>query len=132
MAISPTKLPLIPSAPLTVTATPTAAMSGHRVVRADGMYGRVRLADNRNIEDSLAVMGISCNAASPSDKATIQYYGELIEPSWNWVANAPIYCGQEGQLTQIPPTHGFILIVGIAVSTTSMMIGIKQPILLTI
>lgn len=104
-------------------------ISGHKVV-ITGLNNKIEYADNTIISTSYLVLGISQNAAIIGDPVSVKYTGEIIEPSWNWIPNLPIYCGTNGNLTQMIPTVGFILLMGIATTSNSMIVSIKQPIIL--
>lgn len=104
-------------------------LGGHRAVcAAFSLY--VRYADHNSLPDATAVIGITLNAAADNDLINVATSGEIIEPSWSWAEGLPIFVGANGALTQVPPTSGFQLIVGVATSPTSILVGIKQPIIL--
>ncbi|MNN66506.1 hypothetical protein D3C81_1820880 [compost metagenome] len=112
-----------------VTFLAQGAVGGHRVTRA-AFAGHARYADSSTVADATAVLGISLNAADDGAPVNVASSGEIIEPSWAWIEDAPIFVGGMGLLTQNPPTSGFQLVVGVATSPTSMLVGIKQPIIL--
>jgi hypothetical protein len=103
------------------------AIGGHRAVRAFGGYAIY--ADNQFLADANLVLGISTGAAMLREPVTIQTAGLLTEPTWAWEPDAPVFVSQGGTLTQSPPTSGFSLIVGVAVTTTQIHIGAKSPII---
>lgn len=104
------------------------ALSGHRVVKATDQ-GAV-YASSSNVDDARSVVGISVEAAAPEQLIKIQTDGELSEPSWNWTIGMPIFNGVDGLLTQVAPSVGYILVVGIAIETSTILISIKQPLVL--
>lgn len=103
------------------------ALSGHRVICSNGA-NQARYASSDTLSVANAVLGISLNAALISAPVAIQFAGTLIEPSWAWTPNMPVYCGIDGVLTQTPPSAGFVLVVGVAIAATALAISIKQPI----
>lgn len=105
------------------------ALGGHRVVRAS-FNGRARYADSTLLADAVNVLGITQSAAAPGAATYIIFSGEIIEPSWAWVTDLPIFLSTNGGLTQVAPTTGFQLIVGVATAPTSMQVGIRSPIIL--
>lgn len=111
------------------TYTADGALSGHRVVRASGA-GAVAYADSANVAHATTVLGITTGAAADGDPVTIQAGGPISEPSWAWTPDQPVYCGGNGQLTQVAPVAGFVLVVGVAVSATEIFVGIKQAIVI--
>jgi hypothetical protein len=115
--------------PRFITLTAQYAVSGHRVVAASfsgvGIY-----ADASTPSLASSVLGITTGATEIGGAMAVQCDGEMVEPSWTWEQNKPIFCGPNGVLTQTAPTSGFSLVVGIATSPTSIVVSVKQPILL--
>lgn len=103
------------------------AISGHRVMRCTSS-GKVSYADSGTPSHAHSVIGISTNAAADNETVNVQFSGEVTEPSWNWTPNLPVFNGANGYLTQTPPTTGYSLIVGFALTSTKIVVGIKQPI----
>lgn len=102
-------------------------ISGQRVVRPT-TAGKVGYADSGTPTHANIVLGITTGAAGDSAPVSVQTGGTLNEPTWAWAPEQPVFCGINGALTQTPPTAGFCLIVGIATSSTSITVGVKQPI----
>lgn len=104
-------------------------ISGHRAVTilADGL---VYYADHDTLDDIPNVMGISMNAAVEGDPVDILVFGEMIEPSWSWTERRAIFLGSAGHLTQAPPTTGFLMEVGFAVTPQKIMVELKPAIVL--
>ena len=112
-----------------VTFLASGAIGGHRVVRA--MFARhAQYADHNDVAGASSILGITLHAAEAEAPINVAATGEIFEPSWAWVVDAPIFVGVAGVLTQAPPSTGFQLVVGVATSPTSMLVGIKQPIIL--
>lgn len=104
-------------------------IGGHRVVRAV-FPSSARYASNTTLSDAPNVVGLTLGAVSSGTITKVVTSGGIIEPSWAWVEGLPIFVGVLGNLTQIPPTTGFQLIVGVATSPTSIFVSIRQPIIL--
>lgn len=104
-------------------------ISGHRVVRVSG-NDTVDYADKDSLSDINKVIGVTLGASAQNDPINIQTNGEIEDVSFNWNINLPIYLGNNGYLTQVLPTTGFLLQVAIPVSNTKINVSIKQPILL--
>lgn len=96
------------------------ALSGHRAVYVgdDGLAWYASKAS----ASAVRVAGITTGAASLGAAATIQPEGLLTEPSWTWSGNTPVWLGTAGQLTQSPPTTGYLVQIGVAVGPTSLLI----------
>jgi len=110
-----------------VTRTAGEALGGHRVVR-QYLDGAVYYASNTSDSHKHAVLGITVGAVESGNTATVQTYGELLEPSWTWTPGLPIFLTTNGQLSQTAPSSGFVLIIGTAQTATQVFINIKQPI----
>lgn len=104
-----------------------AALGGHRAVLVDAL-GTAIYADKDTPAHYACVIGITQGAATIGASVAIQTYGEITEGSWTWTPLLPIYLGVNGTLTQTPPTTGFQLILGFAISTTKIFIDIKEAI----
>lgn len=104
-------------------------ISGHKAVAAYFNHSVIQASsDDTSIANS--VLGISVNAAIDAAPVTVISSGEIIEPTWNWIPDMPIFVGRDGKLTQTPPSEGFQLIIAVATSQQSIAVGIKQPIIL--
>lgn len=96
------------------------AISGHRAVRFDAA-GAVWLADKDSAALAPLTAGISEGAAILGAQVAVRMLGTLVEPSWSWSAG-PVWLGDDGQLTQTPPTTGALVQVGVPVSSTVLRI----------
>lgn len=101
----------------------------HHVVLV-GSNGKAQYASSSNQLHAGRALGVTLNSASADGALTVRRSGAIIDSSFNWIAEQPIYCGLDGVLTQTVPTSGFIQIVGVAETTTSMNVEIETPILL--
>lgn len=103
-------------------------LSGHRVLKItpDG----ADYASSAIIADAASVIGISVDAADAGQPIKIQTAGELSEPSWAWTVGQPVYNGVDGVLTQVGASAGYSLVVGVAIEATSILVAMKQPIVL--
>jgi hypothetical protein len=116
-------------APSTIDLVADGAISGHRVVRPTAP-GEVGYADSGTIAHANGVLGLTINAAIDGDTVRVQTAGRLTEPTWAWTIGLPVFLGAAGNLTQTPPAAGFQLVVAVAVAADTLVIGIKQPIVL--
>lgn len=102
-------------------------LGGHRAVLVD-VSGSAIYADKDTPSHYASVIGITTASAGIGASVPIQTFGELTEGSWTWTAKLPIYLGANGTLTQTPPSTGFQLMLGFAISTTKIFIDIKEAI----
>jgi hypothetical protein len=87
-------------------------------------------ADSSNLQHMQNVLGLSINAVTDNSYVTIRTSGYLEEPGWNWTPYVPVFLGTNGNLTQVPPTSGFSLVVASVLSPTKLLINIKESIAL--
>lgn len=105
------------------------ALGGHRVVRGTG-DGFVNYANSTVALHGDDVLGLTLHAATAGANVNVQTSGLVVEPSWNWVPNEPVFLLGNGTLSQTPPSwpdHAFTLTIGFATSPTSLMLRIDIP-----
>lgn len=73
------------------------------------------------------LLGITLNAADISTPVNVQRSGVLDDASWRWLPGR-VWLGADGLLTQTPPTSGFDLAIGTAVSPTRITLNLQDPI----
>ncbi len=100
-------------------------LGGHRAVVTDN--GLAYYADNTNADHSNIVLGITLGAVNAGDPASVVTLGEL-PGLFGLTPNAPIYLSNNGILTQVVPTTGFIQQLGTAIVSDRMLVNI-QPII---
>lgn len=102
-------------------------LGGHRVVRS--VPGGVSYASANNPQHGDDVVGLTLQAGA-DELINVQVAGEVVEPSWDWTPQEPVFLGSDGLLTQVPPEEpaAFVLVFGFATSPTSIMIRIEPPI----
>lgn len=122
------QLPYLANTPI-LTFIAGQTLSGHRVVKANGS-GHAVYADNTVIGDSQLLLGMTLGAAVIGNSVTIAQSGNIVEPSWSWAPGQPVFLGATGAITQTPPSVGFLVTVGVAMTPTSMLMSLKQPIVL--
>lgn len=104
-------------------------IGGHKVICTDES-GTAIYADSNVVTTASSVIGISLNAAITGDTVFVQFSGCITELSWDWQSRQPVYLGQNGTLSQVCPSDGYILIVGVAVTATKINVGLKQAIII--
>ena len=102
-------------------------LSGHCIICVNAA-GQAVYADKDTPATLQQVLGLTTRAALTGNPVTIIPEGEITEPSWTLNPRAPVYLGNNGQLTQTLPTTGAILQVGLPLSATQMLVNIKMPI----
>ena len=110
-----------------ITVTAGQNLSGHRIVSA-GAAGLAVYADKDLLTSVQKVLGLTTGAAASGALVSIVPSGEITEPSWTFDTDLPVYLGKSGALTQMAPTTGAILQVGVALASTRLFIDIKTPI----
>jgi len=106
------------------------ALGGHRVVVLNAVAEAV-YASNAVPAHLHKVLGLTTGAAILGATATVQTGGEMVEPTWAWTLDAPIFLGTSGLLTQVEPTTGFSLVVAFPVTATKIFIKLREPLALT-
>lgn len=91
------------------------------------LHGQVFLLDQADAIHIDFLLGITLNAADISTPVNVQRSGVLDDVSWNWLPGR-VWLGAQGLLTQIPPTSGFDLLIGTAVSPTRITLNLQDPI----
>lgn len=105
------------------------ALGGQRVVYLFAA-GLVDYLDPNNLLHCLSLTGLTMGAAGAGATVLVQAFGEMTEPSWAWTPEQPVYAGANGVLTQVLPTGGCVLILGIAVTPTTLFLNPQFPIVL--
>jgi hypothetical protein len=100
-------------------------LNGHRAIVV--INNLAYHADQSNPAHLSLVRGITVQSAIAGDNVIVQIGGPVQEPSWSWTPNLPIFVGINGQLTQTPPTTGWLLEIGVADTTTKIIVEPKIP-----
>lgn len=99
-------------------------LGGNRVVTSEIIY-----ADSSDILTVGKVIGITKTSAISFAPITIQVIGEL-NGFFGLIPNLPVYLSTLGNITQTLPLSGYIQKIGIATSSTTILINISEPIVL--
>jgi hypothetical protein len=94
------------------------------VYELDGLVFRLDQADGEHIA---LLLGITLTAADTGATLNIQRTGVIDDAAWFW-ATGRVWLGADGALTQVPPTQGFNLLIGAAVSPTRLILNLQDPI----
>lgn len=75
--------------------------------------------------DVPAIVGVAYTSATNGNAITVMKQGQLTEALWSWTPGLPIYCGLTGgAFTQTAPTTGAVVVVGVALSATTIDVDI--------
>jgi hypothetical protein len=103
------------------------AVSGHKVMRVSS--GLATVCTTNDTMYAHNIVGISMNAAADGDPVNIRHSGEMVEPSWNWMEERPVFMGGDGRLTQAVSVSGLSIIVATVLTPTKIIVDIRQPII---
>ena len=103
-------------------------INGHRVVTRS--LGVIYHADKDNLSHQTQILGMSLNAGLISTNINIITMGYVLEPSWSWTPDKPLFLDNNGSMTETPPTTGFLIQVAQSISATEVWIDIKMGITL--
>lgn len=96
------------------------------VVRASG--GNLYPVDTSVSTHAEQVVGVALQSTSTvGASVSVRLGGSVNDPGWSF-SEGPVFCAASGALTQSPPTTGWLLQVGVALSATTVNINIEQPI----
>lgn len=120
-----------PAGGMVLTVTAGAALSGHRIVYLDANQ-KAQYASNQTASHALIALGLTLGAAALDDPVDVQRSGEVTEPTWGWSLEQPVYLGDNGLLSQTPPTSPalFQRIVGFPTAATKLFLALREPIFL--
>jgi hypothetical protein len=99
-------------------------LGGNRVVTGAAEY-----ADCTDLETIGRAIGITTGAANTGLPVTIAASGEL-DGFTGLTLNEPVYLSTVGTTTQTVPTSGYMQKLGVAISTTKLLINIQEPLAL--
>lgn len=103
-------------------------ISGHKVVGLD-QDGTLFTPSTLQRSHMGSVVGITVNATSQGQLATVKSDGSISHAGWSWTPNEPVFLGDEGTLTQVtPPGATWLQVVGWARSATLMVVSLQPPI----
>jgi hypothetical protein len=104
-------------------------LGGHRIVKAMG-DGTVGYPSSDAPIDAQLLLGMTTGATPTiGGLAEIQTGGNANELSWTWFPG-PIFCGDQGVMTQAVPEGAWLRQVGVAIGPTSIIIDLNPVVLL--
>ena len=93
----------------------------HRAIIAVG--GQAFHADKDTLTDKQKVIGIVSENFLLGENSIIYIAGAMIDSNWNF-SDGLVYINTDGQLTQTLPTTGFLMQIGVAVTSNTFIIDI--------
>jgi hypothetical protein len=110
----------------TFLAEPGETIHGRRMVRVvDGRIYHPSLAEAAHASQ---VIGLALQAGNGPEPLLVRTGGYHEEASWNWTPGR-LWCDEAGVLTQTPPSTGWVLPVGRALTPTRIEIDIDTPLM---
>lgn len=108
------------------------SITAYNAVFINGV-GQAAAPDLTVIADGQAIIGVAVSTGSVGSNIYVQSFGIVSNSAWTWTDGEPIWCGASGVLTQTVPTGAgnWVRKIGIAVSSTDMMIQIGEVVELT-
>lgn len=97
-------------------------LSALRLVRVNSS-NQVVYADNTT---NSKVIGLTITSSNTGDYVSVLLDGKISDPSWNWDITKKLFLGENGFITQTPPTNGFLIDVGSVITPTDIYIDIQE------
>lgn len=102
------------------------AIHGRRIVRV--VDGRIYHPDRNDSTHAGQCIGLSLQAGSTGALLLVRTGGQHTDSSWAFEPG-PVWCGDDGVLTQSQLDTGWVLKVGVAVNPTTVEIDLDDPFL---
>ena len=117
--------PPIPSGNVAQSVTATANIPAFSPVISTG-----KVADSSNPSQSFGrVIGVASAAISSGSAGQVITSGLVTNPLWSWTTGDPIFVNGTS-LASTPPSSGFVQQIGTALTPTSIVVSITDPVLL--
>lgn len=111
----------------TFIATAGETIHGGRAVRV--VNGVAYHPSILNEEHADQVVGVAVQSTAVGLEFAVRTGGVYTELSAPWTGDGTVWCGDNGVLTQTPPTSGWLLQIGRVISTTSFNVDVDEPVL---
>jgi hypothetical protein len=109
------------------TRTATALIPAWTAVTADG-DGFCKPVDLSDPDVPPAILGVCAAGGGSGSVVEFQSLGDVDGPAWTWAASDVLYLSASGSLTNVTPTSGWLVRVGVATSTTHVVIDRLSPV----
>lgn len=121
--IIPVKGDIYPISNLSIIRTAQTSLQRYRVVKQIG-EDNAGYPDIGVASDADFILGVTVENAAQGHSLTIRLVGEIEDLDWNWSPGA-LYCGFNGELTQIPPSGAWQRQIGAALSPTKILVSMR-------
>lgn len=108
-----------------VTYTAGETVYGGRIVELNSM-GEVKHASSTGT--GFGIIGLATQAGNAGNRIEVVTFGSFTDSSFNFIPDEPIFLRENGIISQTPPSTGVTLVVGSAITSTSIFIRVEQPI----
>lgn len=124
--------PGLPGAPGPAGGSAFQRIAGETLSALRAVYeldGVVRYLDPQDGDHIDLMLGLTLTAATPGAPVNIQRSGPIDDAGWGLTPGA-VWLGPAGTLTQTPPSDGYDVLIGAAMSATRLTLNIQDPITL--
>lgn len=94
----------------------------------EDLFGAVWPADPDAESDVLALLGVTVSAATSGQPINVQRVGFIDDAACQLQPGKRVYLGGQGRLTQEPPQAGYDVLIGMAITSTRLLLNIQDPI----
>ncbi|WP_080747151.1 hypothetical protein [Comamonas thiooxydans] len=94
----------------------------------EDLFGSVWPADPDAESDVLALLGVTVSAAVAGQPINVQRLGHIDDEAWQLLPGKRVFLGGQGRLTQEPPQAGYDVLIGMAITSTRLLLNIQDPI----
>lgn len=94
----------------------------------EDLFGSVWPADHDVESDVLALLGVTVSAAEGGQPINVQRMGHIDDDAWQLQPGKRVFLGKQGRLTQEPPQGGYDVLIGMAITSTRLLLNIQDPI----
>ena len=89
--------------------------------------GTARPADGTNPTHAGKVVGLASTAQPEGEPAIIQLAGEIENPMWHLTPGEVYFLVTGGEISMTPPESGFVQKIGVAKTSTVLVINLGEP-----
>lgn len=114
--------------PTKITVPAKGSILGHKIVKIRNNFAEY--ADIFDVDILYCTVGMSLNSAVDGENVVVKLFGKVVEPTWTFESiNIPIFLGESGTFSFIPPENGIMFQIGSVINTTAIHISPRIPIL---
>lgn len=101
---------------------------GAQRIVAVNAAGKAVYADAQNPAHAKCVVGITTASVLASEELSVQVAGKMSDSGWSFTPGAALFLGSNSLLSEIPPSTGFVKIMGFSVAPTQAVIQMQSSI----